>query len=67
MSTAPYAGSPLQYDVVAALNTMVTMRDGVCLATDVYFLAQAGIRARGVFPSCSNALLMISTALGGTT
>ncbi len=45
-----YQGSHQQYDVVRESNVMVPMRDGVRLATDVYFPASGGRRADGRFP-----------------
>lgn len=34
-----YEGSYQQYDVICKSSVMVPMRDGVCLATDIYFPA----------------------------
>lgn len=45
-----YQGSPQQYDVLCRPNTLITMRDGVSLATDLYFPAQQGQVATGRFP-----------------
>ena len=45
-----YQGSHQQYDVVAESNVMVPARDGVGLATDLYFPATDGRRAGGQFP-----------------
>lgn len=45
-----YEGSSQQYDVICEKNVMVTVRDGVCLATDIYFPARSGQRAPGRFP-----------------
>ncbi len=45
-----YEGSSQQYDVVAETNVMVPARDGVGLATDLYFPAEGGRRAEGRFP-----------------
>ena len=50
MSTA-YEGSHQQYDVVRESDVMVAMRDGVRLATDLYFPAMGGRRAEGRFPA----------------
>jgi hypothetical protein len=36
---------------VVAKNVMVSMRDGVRLATDIYFPAQDGVRREGKFPA----------------
>ncbi len=46
----PYEGSYQQYDVICQSDTMITMRDGVHLATDIYFPALHGQRAQGKFP-----------------
>ena len=45
-----YQGSHQQYGVVAENNVMVPARDGVGLATDLYFPATNGRRAEGKFP-----------------
>jgi predicted acyl esterase len=34
-----YEGSYQQYDVICQSDTMIAMRDGVRLATDIYFPA----------------------------
>ena len=46
----PYTGSAQAYDVICDQNVMVAMRDGVSLATDIYFPATGGVRAEGRFP-----------------
>jgi predicted acyl esterase len=46
----PYEGSHQQYDVVCHANTMISMRDGVCLATDIYVPALDGKPIDGEFP-----------------
>ena len=46
----PYEGSYQQYDVICQSDTMITMRDGVHLATDIYFPALHGQRMQGKFP-----------------
>ena len=48
--TEPYTGSHQQYGVECHANLMIPMRDGVRLATDLYFPAQDGARAPGQFP-----------------
>ena len=48
--SAPYEGSHQQYGVVRDDDVMVPMRDGVSLATDIYFPASDGRRADGKFP-----------------
>ena len=45
-----YEGSHQQYGVVCETNVMVQARDGVALATDLYFPATGGRRADGRFP-----------------
>ncbi|MCH7802241.1 MAG: CocE/NonD family hydrolase, partial [Chloroflexi bacterium] len=45
-----YEGSHQQYDVFIEQNVMLEMRDGVRLATDIYFPAIKGVRASGQFP-----------------
>ena len=45
-----YSGSYQEYDSVCDSNVMVRMRDGVALATDIYFPAVGGHRADGKFP-----------------
>ncbi len=45
-----YQGSHQQYDVVAENNVMIPARDGLGLATDLYFPATNGSRAGGKFP-----------------
>ena len=46
----PYEGSYQQYDVICQSDTMITMRDGVHLATDIYLPALHGQRMQGKFP-----------------
>ncbi len=48
--TNTYSGSHQQYDVVIESNVMMPMRDGVRLATDIYFPAIDGQPAEGKFP-----------------
>ena len=45
-----YEGSHQQYGVHCESNVMVPMRDGVSLATDIYFPAANGKPAEGQFP-----------------
>ncbi len=45
-----YKGSHQEYGVTIEQNVMVDMRDGVKLATDIYYPAIAGVRASGQFP-----------------
>ena len=46
----PYQGSHQEYDVICQRDVMITMGDGVELATDIYFPATRGQRAEGRFP-----------------
>ena len=46
----PYEGSHQQYDALIDSNVMIPARDGVKLATDLYFPATGGTRAAGRFP-----------------
>ncbi len=48
--TGRYAGSHQQYGVTCHANVMLPMRDGVRLATDIYFPAQDGVPVAGRFP-----------------
>src|SRR5690242_18886923 len=45
-----FAASAQQYDVIWERDVMVPMRDGVRLATDLYFPAVDGGQAPGAFP-----------------
>ena len=45
-----YEGSYQEYDVLCEQRVMMPMRDGVKLATDIYFPAVDGRRAAGRFP-----------------
>ncbi len=45
-----YQGSYQQYDAICQSNVMIPMRDGVRLATDIYFPALNGQLASGKFP-----------------
>ncbi|MGH2369295.1 MAG: CocE/NonD family hydrolase, partial [Chloroflexota bacterium] len=46
----PYEGSAQQFDVLCERNVMIPARDGVRLATDLYFPAIGGRWAPGRFP-----------------
>ncbi|RJQ61157.1 MAG: CocE/NonD family hydrolase [Desulfobacteraceae bacterium] len=48
--TESYEGSHQQYGVAIETDTMIPMRDGVRLATDIYFPAAGGKKAAGPFP-----------------
>lgn len=39
-----------RYDVIVDRNVMIPMRDGVCLATDLYFPAEGGMPLKGNHP-----------------
>ena len=45
-----YQGSYQQYDAICRSNVMIPMRDGVSLATDIYFPAFGGQPVSGKFP-----------------
>jgi uncharacterized protein len=47
---AIYAQPEAGYQIAATKNVMVPMRDGVKLATDIYFPARGGAQAEGKFP-----------------
>jgi len=51
MQPASNVGSTPFYDVIAQHNVMVPLRDGVRLATDIYFPARNGQVAPGQFPA----------------
>ena len=46
-----YEGSHIEYEAFLKKNVMVPMRDGVKLATDIYFPSKNGIPVSGRFPS----------------
>ena len=46
----PYEGSPIAYDVTCRKNVMTPMRDGVRLASDIYFPSLNGSPAEGQYP-----------------
>jgi len=50
MSAVSSACSAPSYEVIVERNVMVPLRDGVRLATDLYFPARDGRRAEGPFP-----------------
>ena len=52
--SAAAAQSEPRYEIVAAKNVMVAMRDGVKLATDIYRPARNGIAVEGRFPVLLN-------------
>jgi uncharacterized protein len=48
--SSPVTCSAPQFDVIVEANVMVPLRDGVCVATDLYFPARGGVKAEGRFP-----------------
>ena len=46
----PYRGSEQSWQASVEANTMIPMRDGTCLATDIYRPAASGQAAPGPFP-----------------
>jgi putative CocE/NonD family hydrolase len=50
MAERHYQGSWQEFDVVVECDVMVPMRDGIRLATDIYFPALSNKPARGPFP-----------------
>ena len=48
--TAKYQGSLQEFDVICEPNTLIAMRDGIRLSTDIYFPAFQGTKATGQFP-----------------
>lgn len=48
--TAKYQGSLQEFDVICEPNTLIAMRDGIRLSTDIYFPAFQGTKAIGQFP-----------------
>ncbi len=51
MAETEARGSWIEYDVIVRRNVMVPMRDGVKLATDLYFPAKHGEIVQGAFPA----------------
>lgn len=51
MAESEVRGSWIEYDVIVRRNVMVPMRDGVKLATDLYFPAKHGDIVQGAFPA----------------
>ncbi len=51
MSSKERRGSWHAYDVAGERDTMIAARDGVRLATDIYFPSIDGLRALGRFPA----------------
>jgi uncharacterized protein len=50
MAMAGYQGSPQEFDATWERDVMVPLRDGIRLATDLYFPARNGQLAAGQFP-----------------
>ncbi|MDE3256215.1 MAG: CocE/NonD family hydrolase [Gemmatimonadota bacterium] len=51
MAETEARGSWIEYDVIVRRNVMVPMRDGVKLATDLYFPGKHGEIVQGAFPA----------------
>ena len=51
MAESEVRGSWIEYDVIVRRNVMVPMRDGVRLATDLYFPAKQGTIVPGAYPA----------------
>ena len=66
MSTT-YEGSHQQYEVVCDSNVMMPMRDGLLLATDLYFPATGEGKAPGPFPVILERTPYNKTAPGNVT
>lgn len=54
-----------EYDVILEPNVMMPLRDGVRLATDLYFPARDGAKAEGPFPVILNRTPYNKTGKGG--
>ena len=63
----PYTGSAQTYDVVCDRNVMIEMRDGVSLATDIYFPASDGVRVEERLPVILERTPYDRTAAGNVT
>ena len=63
----PYEGSYQQYDSICESDAMMTTRDGVKLAADIYFPAIGGRRAGGQFPVILERTPYDKTAAGQVT
>ena len=55
LAAGQHEGTTDTASYVVAKNVMVPMRDGVRLATDVYFPARDGVQTRGQIPGHSTA------------
>ncbi len=51
MAASEVRGSWIEYEVIVRRNVMVPMRDGVKLATDLYFPSKHGNIVQGAFPA----------------
>ena len=67
MSKKFYEGSHQQYDVIYQTNVMIPMRDGVHMATDIYFPALSGQRIDGKFPTILERTPYDKAAAGNVT
>ena len=65
--SAPYQGSAQQYDSVCMSDVMIPARDGVGLATDIYYPALDGKPVEGVFPVILERTPYDKTAAGNIT
>jgi hypothetical protein len=63
MSSTERQGSWHAYDVVVERDTMIPVRDGVLLATDIYFPSSGGRAAPDPFQRWSNAPPMSAAAV----
>ena len=67
MSRRFYEGSHQQYDVICQSNVMTPMRDGVHLATNIYFPALNRRRIDGKFPTILERTPYDKAAVGNVT
>ena len=51
MTAMPYQSSAPAYEALAERNVMVPLRDGVRVATDLYFPARGGESLQGPWPA----------------
>ena len=62
-----YEGSHQQYDVICRPNVMIPMRDGVCMATDIYVPAVRETTVSGKFPTILERTPYDKAAAGNVT
>lgn len=65
MGEPPVVCSAPAYDVIVEPNVMVPLRDGVRVATDLYFPARDGVKVAGEFPVVLNRTPYDKTGHGG--